>query len=515
MGNNQSRLVHTAGVRPRIKNLPCSIGVLLKLYAALSQRSGGAPVTVMRLFGRAVLLGATGHLLSGYAGLAESKLARQCSRITFLTVPFQCAPLLAFAYSILPAGKLVGDLRRSFHQRATWTHIFTQVLKALGNMERRSQVMDKAFLSGFYLHRPWLYLFASYLIVIPMAYVVPGIDTDLNEQYGRAAMAILSLHLDQPIGNIKKSTISAYARSFDTRVFRLLRCMGLKNTFWPAPPSWVLPTAIGLIALNWRYPILKHHVQALILIRRADYKSWKDPELWASLGIRYTLFTLVYMLYRVQKRFNVAREQRRREETLVAPGSPVYASQYASYGAAKHQVLIVGDVKHELTVSRDGSAKAEYKQMEFKIDHQERTKARDQSVLALKDHYVYLIGWTKQNSQLVSALCRNKIATWMYNVTSHNCQHFIREVAEEIISKSLQAQDWGYFRLKVYTAYQRWLMAGWKFRLPFVIMWFLSGAYRWLFSGLAEASKAEKIGSFIGYNYANMFILKVLYSRYI
>jgi hypothetical protein len=98
----------------------------------------------------------------------------------------------------------------------------------------------------------------------------------------------------------------------------------------------------------------------------------------------------------------------------------------------------VGNIRHEFTVSRDGSVNAEYRNFNFNINHEERTKARDQSVLALRDYYVYLIGWKKQSNQFIIALCREKIATWVYNVTSHDCQHFIREVAEEIISKNCE-----------------------------------------------------------------------------
>jgi hypothetical protein len=155
MGNNSSRLVSTTDMRFDVTGLPRDIDSLIKLCRASRQRPGDIPSTMMRLFSRAILLGLAGYLVSDYAGL--TRLAKLCRCGIVTVIPFQCAPVLAFSYSFFPVENLAEDLYNSFHQRASWTHIFSQIFETFGNMETWSQVKDKAFLSGFHLQRPWLY----------------------------------------------------------------------------------------------------------------------------------------------------------------------------------------------------------------------------------------------------------------------------------------------------------------------------------------------------------------------
>lgn len=107
----------------------------------------------------------------------------------------------------------------------------------------------------------------------------------------------------------------------------------------------------------------------MLLVRRADYDSWSDPDLRLSLAVRYTIYISGFMIVRIARNFKAAHQHRILEEGYSGPGTSVFASQYATHRVAQHQILTVGDVKHELTISRDGTARAQYKHMPFNINH--------------------------------------------------------------------------------------------------------------------------------------------------
>ncbi|KAF2711162.1 hypothetical protein K504DRAFT_454161 [Pleomassaria siparia CBS 279.74] len=509
MAQSQSRLA--ARVTPSIVHTLLSIlksrlSYLRMTYPTLSAK-------IMRYLGRIALFGLVGFILFGDTGFKRA--SSFCSHVVFGRIMLEASPLLTLSYSmIVPLYRLFSDLHHGFKKRASWTHIATQILKAAGDMEKRSRVMDEAFLEGIRPPRPWVFISGIYVSSLGLAYISPEIDNRLQEQFARATLALVALYFDPEIGGAVQKYPAALKSMVNSIIDGIAVRLGLKGLPWAYPIVCSLLISPIILAIDYRYPEWKGYLQAIFLIRRSEYKSWKDPELWMSLVLRYTIFGLIYMLYRVRRGFKLARDVRRREEAISVPGIPVFASQYASYGAAKHQVLIVGDSKHELTVSRDGAALAEYKHMNFNIDHEQRKRARDQGVLALKDHYVYLVGWTKQDNQQIAALCKAKIASWVYNVTSRNCQHFIREVADEIIPSDMQAQDWGYFRLRTATAYQRWLIDGWKFRFPFTLTWSAFGIYRTLTRPEVSKNKWTRRGEWFGSFYAQMYILKYIFGRY-
>ncbi|KAF7525330.1 hypothetical protein G7054_g11119 [Neopestalotiopsis clavispora] len=173
--------------------------------------------------------------------------------------------------------------------------------------------------------------------------------------------------------------------------------------------------------------------------------------------------TLSYLILR-----SLPQERRLRqiEESFTDRGHQVWASQFASNGQYQHQVLYTNGHKYELR--KDEDREAFYSTAEEDPNHDARLLARNQGIASVGRHHLYLIGWTRKSHQEIDQVCSELIQDWEYDPWDRNCQHFIRSVADSIVSE--RSLDWQYFRNVKHGALQNYLFDWWKIKIPITLL---------------------------------------------
>ncbi|KAF3764008.1 hypothetical protein M406DRAFT_332445 [Cryphonectria parasitica EP155] len=149
-------------------------------------------------------------------------------------------------------------------------------------------------------------------------------------------------------------------------------------------------------------------------------------------------------------------EKRENEEKETSNGVQVWFSRYISHGQLKHWVLIINGVKYELR--RDDAANT-YIHSVNRHPSWNSVKIKRDAALAEKQipdvdgFYICLIGWTRLSDTELERQCRTVMQNFPpYNMIWNNCQDFLKQFADLIIST--KASDWVWFRENTKTAYQ-------------------------------------------------------------
>jgi hypothetical protein len=376
----------------------------------------------------------------------------------------------------IPAVGLVMVIIYAVSPLVTWTldpniflirnynHILIQLLKAIKETYKRLGTGFRAFFRGFVPSRlaPVISLFIAGSLLGPSAITIPQV---VSVVLG----IIFALRRDPVIGPHMDEFFTEVVEIVNPILEWLLRCFGLDRNqvnewldFFHSSLMRIFSTAIIAIPLG----------------RLAEQTLQRLPGGWASgFVIVVGIVSALIMIFIRRRQFvhgGWVRDEEASQPFDRTRGAPVYSSQRATFGSINHQILIVdhqdvGPYKYELTIPRnDGQARAEYSCSPVPAQQARRTVPLTDSG---DNFYVYLIGWTTLSHTEIHAFC-NTLMPWTYSSTRHNCQHFIRRVAEHIVAT--QATDWGFFYRGEETPYQAWLIGQWRVTWP---IWLLDGIF--------------------------------------
>ena len=158
-------------------------------------------------------------------------------------------------------------------------------------------------------------------------------------------------------------------------------------------------------------------------------------------------------------------DRRLREEEDHTKGQQVWFSRYIYNGRLRHWVLMTHGNKYELRRNenlgeddgeeRPGQSKFTYHVTPFTIDEERRRAALAESNLPDVDgFYVCLIGWTTKTKDGVDLACRSVFQSFgEYHLLWKNCQHFLQELADQILVA--KAADYPWFKSNTKTRYQK------------------------------------------------------------
>lgn len=145
-----------------------------------------------------------------------------------------------------------------------------------------------------------------------------------------------------------------------------------------------------------------------------------------------------------------------RELKLFPEMHKVFWSRPASLDKVSHYVLLVNGHKYEL---RDVSAERDrslikYRTAKVNYSVPNRHTAWVKEVTDELRGGVYdllLIGWTSLTHDQIDSICKEADKTWRYRLywrgrQSGNCQHFVRVIADQVMSRKHRASNWGWFR---------------------------------------------------------------------
>ncbi|KAF6823370.1 hypothetical protein CPLU01_11451 [Colletotrichum plurivorum] len=137
-------------------------------------------------------------------------------------------------------------------------------------------------------------------------------------------------------------------------------------------------------------------------------------------------------------------KRRQDESKIIGNGkTSVWFSHDVDKGGLKHWLLILHDQKYELRRERrDGYY---YKKTPFIIDMEQRERAITQLGRPQKDrYYIGLLGSTSMTPADVEEKFKARIQEFGdYDLFSNNCQHFILQVAKQVVEE--KAPDWEWF----------------------------------------------------------------------
>ena len=148
---------------------------------------------------------------------------------------------------------------------------------------------------------------------------------------------------------------------------------------------------------------------------------------------------------------------RRAEEADEHSGSQIWFSRYIERGRLKHWVMVIDGIKYELRRDRETrNFTANVAPLPDWPTLLESRKASIESILHAPhagSYYVCLIGWTKTTSKQREVQCNDIMSRFgRYDLLFNNCQDFLKDFAELIVSK--QATDWTFFHDNMKTKYQ-------------------------------------------------------------
>jgi hypothetical protein len=430
----------------------------------------------MRFAGRGLLLTLViGLLAGGLPAIGALAWIHGIFLSAFITGPcILCALIATFTWALIPSGTWFFDA--NLFKNPSWNYIGTRILKAFGRAGDRLKLLLRGFARGLIpKHKAFFIGVTCILISIASFFTAPGaISGSIANQLARLVMAVYCFSRD-PCSRDQYARAKAWV---DSMIDKPLSWVGLDGNVWAHRAVYIAFLA-ALGALDWSTikPLLSTVLEGLptfFWIRRSDYNSWTDPNLFWSVVVRLALLASGAMLYKLRQSFDKEVEIREREEhVLQNPGStrghPIWISQRATNGSMNHQIMIINGIKYELTLNEDSSATPEFKDTEFRhLNHEDRIFARENGVASVGDFYVYLVGWTHVTHENIVAIGRRKIATWSYGFISDNCITFLRELVDDIVET--KASDWDFFRSGKKTPYQVFLFSRKKYKLPFTII---------------------------------------------
>lgn len=159
------------------------------------------------------------------------------------------------------------------------------------------------------------------------------------------------------------------------------------------------------------------------------------------------------LLQERDQRLAVEVEKRKAQENDTSPGSHVWFSRYVQQGRLKHWVLVIDNTKYELR--RDSTTgKFVANVAPWTIDQEKREAAlAELKIPAVDGYYICLIGWTQIGSDQLKSISDQVMSQFgRYNMLWNNCQDFLQQFADRIISQ--KALDWPWFREHSKTEYQ-------------------------------------------------------------
>ena len=149
----------------------------------------------------------------------------------------------------------------------------------------------------------------------------------------------------------------------------------------------------------------------------------------------------------------LAEEQARRNQHK----NKVYWSRPEGLDTITHYVLIINGQKYEL---RDVSENHDGRRIRYRTSPISMTNITRNSCFLYdperpderRQYSVYLIGWTTLSHEEIDSVCEALNENWQYqwirlaeSAQAGNCQHFLREVADQIIEQGSFTRDWGWF----------------------------------------------------------------------
>ena len=159
------------------------------------------------------------------------------------------------------------------------------------------------------------------------------------------------------------------------------------------------------------------------------------------------------LLQERDERLDMEVKKRKAEEEDTSAGSQVWFSRYVHHGRLHHWVLVIDGTKYELRRDK-ATGKYIYNVAEWTIDREKREAAlAERKIPEVDTYYVCLIGWTQLPRNQLTAVCEQVMSQFgSYNLFWNNCQDFLQQFADEVISR--KALDWSWFRENTKTEYQ-------------------------------------------------------------
>lgn len=153
------------------------------------------------------------------------------------------------------------------------------------------------------------------------------------------------------------------------------------------------------------------------------------------------------------QRLDVEVRKRKVEEEDSTSGSQIWFSRYVHHGNLKHWVLVVDGSKYELRRDHN-TGRYVHHIADWTIDQEKREAALAELKIPETDgYYICLIGWTRLDATQLRDICGQVMGQFgSYNLLWNNCQDFLQQFADRIISK--KALDWSWFRMHSKTEYQ-------------------------------------------------------------
>jgi hypothetical protein len=164
------------------------------------------------------------------------------------------------------------------------------------------------------------------------------------------------------------------------------------------------------------------------------------------------------LLAKREEQLRLEAERRNDEERDTTAGSRVWFSRCVKHGKIKHWVLIIDSTKYELRRDRNTGTfipSVEYWTSEKDKDTMAKRLASLESdyIPIAGDYYLCLIGWTSLSTPELKGICDEVMSQFGgYNLLWNNCQDFLQQFADRIISK--KAIDWSWFRENLKTKYR-------------------------------------------------------------
>ncbi|ETS78721.1 hypothetical protein PFICI_08574 [Pestalotiopsis fici W106-1] len=157
-----------------------------------------------------------------------------------------------------------------------------------------------------------------------------------------------------------------------------------------------------------------------------------------------------------QNRLQAEVEKRNIEERDTTKGTPVWFSRHIYHGALQHWVMYINETKYELRRDiESGTYRHNIQNVDWDIKREKREAALQKKQIPDVDgFYICLIGWTRLSEDVLEEKCRTLMQNEFdeYNLFWNNCQHFLKQFADKIIST--KALDWAWFRENTKTEYQ-------------------------------------------------------------